>query len=91
MSKLLAAIVASAFALSSASGFAADTARKKEELTKSQRADMRDRANKLLAQRAAKSNPAKKGAQQATKTKKPPAKKGTKATTPDTKKAKPKK
>ena len=46
MNKLLVAVVASAFVLGSASGFAADTA-KKEELTKEQRADMRNRAETL--------------------------------------------
>ena len=52
MNKILAAIVASTFALSCASGFAADTV-KKEELTKEQRAEMRNRADKLTAERAA--------------------------------------
>ena len=54
MSRLLAVIVASTFAFSSAAGFAADAApKKKEELTKEERADMRSRADRLIAQRAA--------------------------------------
>jgi hypothetical protein len=52
MNKLLAAIVVSTFALGSVSGFAADAA-KGDELTKEQRMDMRDRADKLTAERAA--------------------------------------
>ena len=52
MNKLVAVIVASTFALSSAAGFAADTAKKKEELTKDERSDMRDRAEKLTTARA---------------------------------------
>jgi hypothetical protein len=52
MHKLLAAIVVSIFALGSASGFAAD-APKRDELTKEQRVDMRNRADKLTAERAA--------------------------------------
>jgi hypothetical protein len=51
MNKLLAAIVASAFVFGSVSGFAADAA-KKEELTKEQRVDMRNRADKLTQERA---------------------------------------
>ena len=51
MNKLLVAIVTSAFVLSSISGFAADPA-KKEELTKEQRTDMRNRAEKLMLERA---------------------------------------
>jgi hypothetical protein len=51
MNKLLAAVVASAFVLGSASGFAADSV-KKEELTKEQRVDMRNRADKLTLERA---------------------------------------
>ena len=54
MNKLLAAIVLSTFAFGSASGFAADTAfKKKEELTREERMDMRDRAERLAAERAA--------------------------------------
>ena len=52
MNKLLAAIVVSTFALGSVSGFAADAA-KRDELTKEQRTDMRDRADKLTTERAA--------------------------------------
>ena len=52
MCKLAIVIVASAFALGSVSGFAQDTAKKKEELTKEERAEMRNRAEKLKAERA---------------------------------------
>jgi Ni/Co efflux regulator RcnB len=52
MSKLLAAIVASTFALGAVSGYAADAA-KKDELTAEQRADMRNRADQLTRARAA--------------------------------------
>jgi hypothetical protein len=52
MNKLLAAIVISTFALGSVTGFAAD-AGKRDELTQDQRADMRNRADKLTAERAA--------------------------------------
>ena len=51
MKKLLAAIVASTFALSCVSGFAADSP-KKEELTKEQRTEMRARADRLATERA---------------------------------------
>ena len=51
MNKLLATIVASTFALSCASGFAADSP-KKEELTKEQRIEMRARADRLATERA---------------------------------------
>jgi len=51
MHKLTAVIVASAFALGSVSGFAQNTAKKKEELTKEERAEMRNRAEKLKAER----------------------------------------
>lgn len=52
MKRILAAVVVSIFALGSTAGFAADAA-KSEELTKEQRADMRNRADKLTAERAA--------------------------------------
>lgn len=52
MKKLLAAIVISTLALVSVTGFAADSA-KRDELTQDQRADMRNRAEKLTAERAA--------------------------------------
>ena len=52
MNKLLAAVVASTFALGSASVFAADAA-KTTELTKEERIEMRNRADKLTAERAA--------------------------------------
>ena len=67
MNKLLAIIVASTFALSSASGFAADTATK-QELTKEERMEMRARADKLTSERAA--NPGATNAEHATKVKK---------------------
>lgn len=53
MNQLLAAIVASVFAFGSAAGYAADaTTKKKEELTKEERADLRTRAEGLTAARA---------------------------------------
>ena len=53
MNQLLAAIVASVFAFGSATGYAADaTAKKKEELTKEERADLRTRAERLTTARA---------------------------------------
>ncbi len=52
MHKLLAAIVASTFALGAVSGVAADAA-KRDELTQEQRADMRNRADQLTRARAA--------------------------------------
>ena len=51
MNKLIAVVVASAFAFGSVAGFAADTV-KKEELTKEQRTDMRNRADRLTQERA---------------------------------------
>ena len=52
MNKLLLAVVASAFALGSASGFAADAAKKKEELTTEQKTEIRDRVERMKADRA---------------------------------------
>jgi hypothetical protein len=56
MNKFIAAAVASVFALGTAStavsSFAADAAKKKDELTAEQRAEMRDRAEKMKEQRA---------------------------------------
>ncbi len=52
MNKLLLAVVASAFALGSASGFAADAVKKKEDLTTEQKTEIRDRAERLKADRA---------------------------------------
>jgi len=52
MNKLLVAIVASTFVLGSASGFAADTVKKKEELTAEQKTEIRDRVERLKADRA---------------------------------------
>ena len=57
MNKLLAVVVASTFALASVSGFAAGTV-KLEDLTKEQRIDMRNRADNLIAERAANAKPA---------------------------------
>ena len=67
MIKLLAVFVASTFALGSVSGFAAGTV-KLEDLTKEQRMDMRNRADALIAERAATAKPA---VQQAPKVKNP--------------------
>lgn len=69
MNKLLAVIVASTFALSGASGFAADSP-KKEELTKEQRTEMRVRADRLAAERATTGTPVKAEAKPAPKAKK---------------------
>jgi len=55
MGKLLAVIAVSTFALASVSGIAADTA-KKEDLTKEQRTEMRNRAEQLKTERAANPN-----------------------------------
>ncbi len=52
MNKLLAVAVAAVFAFGSASGFAQTPAKKKEELTKEERGEMRNRAEKLRAERA---------------------------------------
>lgn len=51
MNKLLLAVVASAFAFGSASGFAADAIKKKEELTTEQKTEIRDRVERLKADR----------------------------------------
>jgi hypothetical protein len=52
MNKLLALFVASAFALGSASGIAAEPAKKKEELSAEQKTEIRDRVERLKAERA---------------------------------------
>lgn len=55
MSKLIAAIVASVFAVSAASGFAQGTnttGAKKEPLTTEQKAEIRDRVERLKTERA---------------------------------------
>ncbi|MEQ1773808.1 MAG: hypothetical protein ABL891_08495 [Burkholderiales bacterium] len=52
MNQLLVAIVASTFVLGSASGFAADAVKKKEELTAEQKTEVRDRVERLKAERA---------------------------------------
>jgi hypothetical protein len=59
MNKVLAAVVATTFAWGSASGFAADAA-KKTELTNEERMELRIRAEKLAAERTATPLPAKK-------------------------------
>ena len=69
MNKLLAIIVASTFALSGASGFAADSP-KKEELTNEQRIEMRARADRLAAERATTGNQVKAEVKTAPKVKK---------------------
>ena len=50
MNKLLALFVASAFALGSASGIAAEPAKKKEELSAEQKTEIRDRVERLKAE-----------------------------------------
>ena len=55
MNKALAVIATSVFVLHTAAAFAAD---KREELTKDQRMEMRDRADRLVAERAAHPMPA---------------------------------
>ena len=52
MNKLLAAIVASTFVLGSVSSFAADAVKKKEELTTEQKSEIRERADRMKADRA---------------------------------------
>jgi hypothetical protein len=88
MYKLLAAIVVSTFALSCASGFAADTA-KRDELTQEQRMDMRDRADKLTAERAAASKPATSKVRHASTAKKYHSRKTKRVSRHDVKKAHP--
>jgi hypothetical protein len=88
MNKLLAAIVMSTFALGSATGFAADAA-KRDELTQEQRADMRNRAEKLTAERAAAATNVKVGAKHSLKAKKHHTRKAHKASRHDTRKAQP--
>ena len=69
MNKLLAIIVASTFALSCVTGFAADSP-KKEELTKDQRTEMRARADRLATERATTGNQVKAEVKTAPKVKK---------------------
>ena len=52
MNKLLLAVVASAFAFGSASGFAADAVKQKEVLTAEQKTEIRDRVERLKTERA---------------------------------------
>ena len=66
MNKLLAAIVASAFAFGAVSAYAADAV-KKDELTSEQRADMRNRADQLTRARATGTEQVSTKAQPATK------------------------
>jgi hypothetical protein len=89
MKKLLAAIVVSTFAVGSVSGFAADAV-KKEELTQEQRIDMRNRADRLIKDRAAGIEQVKTNVQQAPKAKVRPAKKPKKVSRHEVKKAQPK-
>ncbi len=88
MNKLLAAIVISILALGSASGFAADAA-KADELTQEQRADMRDRADKLTAERAAPSRHVMSKVKHSPKAKKHHARKAHKASRRHARKARP--
>ena len=67
MSKLLAVIVASTFALSAVPGFA-----KTEELNKDQRAELRNRAERLVAERNTNPAPAQAQIRHTPKVKKPP-------------------
>ena len=69
MNKVLAAIVASTFALGSVSGFAADAV-KRDELTQDQRSDMRTRADQLTRARVSGTEPVKAAAQPAPAAKK---------------------
>jgi hypothetical protein len=52
MYKTIAAVIVSAFAFGATTSFAADVAKKSEELTVEQRAEMRERAARLKAQGA---------------------------------------
>jgi hypothetical protein len=58
MNKLLVTLVASAFTFASASGFAADAMKKKEELTAEQKTEIRDRVERLKTERANAATPA---------------------------------
>jgi Ni/Co efflux regulator RcnB len=89
MNKLLAAIVASAFAFGAVSSYAADAV-KKDELTSEQRADMRNRADQLTRARAAGTEQTSTKAQPATRKIQHSGKKTTKVTRHPVKKAQPK-
>jgi len=91
MNKLLAAIVASTFALGAVSAYAADAV-KKDELTSEQRADMRTRADQLTRARATGTEQVSSKTQPATATKKVhhSGKKTTKVTRQPVKKVQPK-
>jgi Ni/Co efflux regulator RcnB len=75
MNKLLLALITATFALGSASGFAADAAKKKEELTTEQKTEIRDRAERMKADRTkaeqTKTTPAKKAEPKRTSKAKP--------------------
>jgi Ni/Co efflux regulator RcnB len=89
MNKLLAVIVASAFALGAVSGYAADAV-KKDELTSEQRADMRNRADQLTRARAAGTEQVSTKAQSASRKLHHSGKKTTKVTRQPVKKVQPK-
>lgn len=89
MNKLLAAIVASAFAFGAVSAYAADAV-KKDELTSEQRADMRNRADQLTRARAAGTEQTSTKAKPATKKIHHSGKKTTKVTRHSVKKVQPK-
>ncbi len=86
MNKLLAAIVASTFAFGSVAGYAADAV-KKEELTQEQRTEMRNRADRLVKERAQAPAPVKAQTQHAPKAKARHAKKTKKVSRHDVTKA----
>jgi RNA processing factor Prp31 len=89
MNKLLAAIVASTFAFAATAGMAADAV-KKEELTQDQRTEMRNRADRLIKERAQAPTQVKADKQGAPKAKAPHAKKTKKVSKHSVKKAAPK-
>lgn len=51
MNKWIAVFTASVFAIASTAGFAADAAKKKEDLTTEQKTEIRDRVERLKAER----------------------------------------
>jgi outer membrane murein-binding lipoprotein Lpp len=85
MNKLLAAVVASTFALGSVAGFAAKT----EPLTQEQRTEMRNRADQLTRDRAQGNSPVKAEAARAPKAKTHHVTKAKKVSGHDLKKARP--
>lgn len=90
MNKLLAAIVASTFVFASTAGMAADAAKKREDLTQEQRSEMRNRADKLVKERAQAPTPVKADKQGTPKAKAPHAKKTKKVSKHVVKKSTPK-